>query len=145
LVEAWRKISLHAVPDHLQLPIRVVQSQLSENLERLPDIAKNMLDMELYFYSPATKSSAPATRSSFLYGWAHGLTTLTGNGAVSKYQINDRLDQGGLGDGEEGPHFWLLAQMTRVLYGRPRHLWTLPDEEGKEDAETSQFEGVEST
>lgn len=99
-----------------------------------------MLDLELYYYSPATKSSAPATRSSFLYGWAHRLTTLTGNGAVSKYQINDRLDQGGLEDGEEGPHFWLLSQMTRVLYGRPRQLWTLPEEEDKVDADAPQKE-----
>ncbi|KAK7184347.1 hypothetical protein PSPO01_09724 [Paraphaeosphaeria sporulosa] len=140
LLAAWRSLSMHPVPDFLQLPIRVVQSELSENLEKLPEVATKMLDLELYYYSPATKSSAHATRSSFLYGWAHGLTTLTGNGAVSRYQINDRLDQGGLGDGEEGPHFWLLAQMTRVLYGRPRHLWTLPDGENTVDAGTPQNE-----
>ena len=95
-----------------------------------------MLDLELYYYSPATRSSAPATRSSFLYAWAEGLTTLTGNGAVSKYQINDRLDQGGLGDGEEGPHFWLLGRMTRVLFGRARHLWTMEDEDVSRDDES---------
>ena len=142
LLTEWRKHSIHVVPDNLHLPIRVVASQLDENLSKLPAVAKNMLDLELYYYSPATKSSAPATRSSFLYGWANGLTTLTGNGAVSKYQINDRLDQGGLGDGEEGPYFWLLAQMTRVLYGRPRHTWTLPDEQNKGEADELQAEGA---
>ncbi|KAJ4353742.1 uncharacterized protein N0V89_005472 [Didymosphaeria variabile] len=138
LIDEWRKLSIHAAPDHLHLPIRVVSSQLDENLAKLPAMAKKMVDLELYYYSPATKSSAPATRSSFLYGWAHRLTTLTGNGAVSKYQMSDRLDQGGLGDGEEGPHFWLLAQMTRVLYGRPRHMWTVPDEENKVGTEALQ-------
>ncbi|KAF9733517.1 hypothetical protein PMIN02_008295 [Paraphaeosphaeria minitans] len=138
----WRSLSIHPVPDGLQLPIRAVQSELSEDLEKLPEVAKNMRDLALYYYSPATESSAPATRSSFLYAWAHGLTTLTGNGAVSRYQINDRLDQGGLGDGEEGPHFWLLAQMTRVLYGRPRHLWTLPD--GEDTVAAAALQGEEA-
>lgn len=136
LFTEWGKLSIHSVPGNLRLPISVASKQIAENLVKLPAVARNMLDLELYYYSPATKSSAPATRSSFLYGWAHGLTTLTGNGAVSKYQINDRLDKGGLGDGEEGPHFWLLSKMTRVLYGRPRHLWTLPDDGIKQEADT---------
>lgn len=124
MLAEWRKLSIHDVPNHLQLPIRVARSQLSEDLEKLPAVAKNIRDLEMYFYNPWRKSIALATRSCFFYSWARGLTTLTGDGALYKHNINDMLDQGRLGDGEEGPHYWLLVQVTRVLYGRPRHLWT---------------------
>ncbi|KAF2658838.1 hypothetical protein K491DRAFT_766367 [Lophiostoma macrostomum CBS 122681] len=103
LTQAWAKLSEHAIPEGFQLPIRVVPSNISEIMSRLPPIAEKIGD-EL----------STLNKAIFFYGWAEGLTTLSSNRARAR-QIEYIINQHGLEDGEAGPHLWLCGESRSLI------------------------------
>jgi hypothetical protein len=110
LVAEWAKLSNHAMPEHFQLPIRVVKSDIDAIVSRLPAVATRLSD-EL----------GALNRAIFLYGWAEGLTTLSANRGRAR-QIETVLNDHGLEEGEDGPHIWLCGESRSLIakHGRRR-------------------------
>jgi len=110
LVAEWAKLSNHATPEHFQLPIRVVQSDIDAIVSQLPTVATRLSD-EL----------GALNRAIFLYGWAEGLTTLSANRGRAR-QIETVLNDHGLEEGEHGPHIWLCGESRSLIakHGRRR-------------------------
>jgi hypothetical protein len=110
LTQAWASLSDHAIPEGLQLPIRIVSSNTDSIKSRLPAVA-----------SKIEKELSPLNKAIFFYGWAEGITTLSSNRARAR-QIDTIINEHGLEDGEAGPHVWLCGESRSLIakHGRRR-------------------------
>lgn len=129
LVKEWDALSDHTVPGGLQLPIKVVPSNLDHiigkplfyqamNFSQLSDIGQlRRLTRTETLPAAAKKIAAelsPLNTAIFFYGWAEGLTTLSSNRARAR-QIEHLLNENGLEDGEAGPHIWLCGESRSLI------------------------------
>ncbi|KAF2466091.1 uncharacterized protein BDR25DRAFT_395911 [Lindgomyces ingoldianus] len=105
LLQGWALISDHPVPKMLQLPIKVVPSNLPALTPRLPKVAQKI-----------GKELSPLNQAIFFYGWAEGLTTLSSNRTRAR-QIEHAINEEGLEDGEAGPHIWLCGEIVIGVSG----------------------------
>ncbi|KAG9191426.1 hypothetical protein G6011_09514 [Alternaria panax] len=103
LVEEWAKLSDYVPPPNLALPITVVIPNIDTMIAGLPAVATTVAS-ELGLLN----------QSIFLYGWAHGLTTLSANRGRAK-QIESIINEHGLEDGESGPHIWLCGESRSLI------------------------------
>jgi hypothetical protein len=101
LVAVFQQVSIHPVPLEWQLPIQICAS-VSEDDSRLPTVAKEVVS-EL----------SDLNRSVFLFGWATGNTTLTGNRATARFiesMVVERRE-----NDEMGPDIWLSLTGRSLL------------------------------
>lgn len=103
LLKVWGSMSDHPIPEGLQLPIRVVPSNMEENMGRLPVLAEKI-----------AAELTPLNTAIFFYGWAEGLTTLSSNRARAR-QIEHVIKVHGLEDGQAGPHIWLCGESRSLI------------------------------
>jgi hypothetical protein len=110
LISDWAAISDHQLPSGFTLPIAVQSFDLDTITEDLPAVA-----------SIIAEELGPLNKSIFLYGWAHGLTTLSANRGRAR-QIETLVNEHRLGEGETGPHVWLCGESRSLIakHGRRR-------------------------
>ena len=110
--EAFDVLSDYTVPPIWQLPIRIVPTTCSNSdidaaiqAGRLPraagQVAEQLTDIN---------------RSVFIYGWMHGVTTVSSNRTVAK-QIETIVEKEG--SGSMGPEIW-LREPARSLLGKEK-------------------------
>lgn len=120
------RISDHAVPPGLQLPVHVIsEDECAAATALLPAQAWAGLE-----------DITEPTKSVFAYGWGSGRTTLTSNGVGINSLTRNLEDQG---DGYTGtwPSMW-LCPFSRALVGVPKHM-----RESEENATPEQKSGEE--
>lgn len=112
LREAFSKYSDYAIPPSWNLPIHVVQAEVSEHDVRnairratLPPVALQVAD-----------HLTDINRSVFMYGWMHSMTTVSSNRTVAK-QIEGIVEKDG--QGSVGPEIW-LREPARSLLGKEK-------------------------
>ena len=101
----------YQVPPDFNIPVRIVSSPTASDIsgaiesEALPAVAEQI-----------AAELTEINRSVFLYGWLHGLTTVSSNRAVAKAieSIIEKHDQG-----EKGPEIW-LREPARSLLGKEK-------------------------
>ncbi|KAF2681500.1 hypothetical protein K458DRAFT_479382 [Lentithecium fluviatile CBS 122367] len=103
LLAQWASLSTHRLPPNFQLPVRVVPSNLSAAIAKLPWVATKI-----------AKELSPLNNAIFFYGWAEGITTLSSNRTRAK-QIEHAINEHGLEDGEAGPHIWLCGESRSLI------------------------------
>jgi hypothetical protein len=117
-LEEFQKLSDYTVPPEWNLPIQVVDVDMTAIMLQLPPIAQNVSEL-----------LAPINRSVFLYGWATSLTTISSNAVVAREiekiieEENECLKKGGrtgLSQNIEGPDIW-LSPSARSLVGKEKN------------------------
>ncbi len=114
LIQKLRHLSIHSIPDDLQLPIEVLDEAWGmERIQRavkageLPKVAERVVP----------EITTP-TVSVFSYGWASGYMTITGNKAV-RNQISHLIEQHKISDDERGPNVFAIGG-SRSLHGKKK-------------------------
>jgi hypothetical protein len=110
LLSEWQSLSDHPLPPNTHFPVRVVPSNLSAAIPKLPAVAKTI-----------AAELTPLNSAIFFYGWVEGVTTLSSNRTRAK-QIEHAINKYGLEDGEAGPHIWLCGDSRSLIakHGRRR-------------------------
>jgi hypothetical protein len=117
-LEEFQKLSDYTVSPEWNLPIQVVDVDMTAIMFHLPPIAQNVSEL-----------LAPINRSVFLYGWATSLTTISSNAVVTREiekiieEENECLKKGGrvsLSQNIEGPDIW-LSSSARSLVGKEKN------------------------
>ncbi|KAF2200362.1 hypothetical protein GQ43DRAFT_373991 [Delitschia confertaspora ATCC 74209] len=103
LRKLWQDLSNHTMPENFQLPIKVMPSNVEESFKKLPKVAEAV-----------ARELSPLNTAIFFYGWANKLTTLSSNRTRAR-QIEHVINQGGLKDGEAGPHVWLCGESRSLI------------------------------
>lgn len=114
LVAELQALSVHPVDPDLQLPIEVVQTDVTgvpagdveaKRLPRSAEIVSSIL--------------SELNRDIYLYGWVRGITTMSANNSLAK-QIRLLVEENRTNDDEAGPKIWVFP-FTRALAtkGRP--------------------------
>ncbi|KAH0562692.1 hypothetical protein GP486_002635 [Trichoglossum hirsutum] len=107
LVREFRELSDHHVPEHWNLPVKVVESDVDAR-KTLPATAKIVAE-----------NLSEINRSVFLFGWASGQTTISSNRTVAKL-IENLVEEHRKGDDEMGPSIW-LCPTARSLVGKEKN------------------------
>ena len=112
LRQQFARYSDHTIPSNWRLPIRIVDdTALDSNMERaiqngnLPSVAKDV-----------AKRLSDNNRSTFIYGWLSGTTTVSSNRTVAK-QIEAIVEKDG--QGAMGPEIW-VREPARSLLGKEK-------------------------
>ncbi|KAH6680790.1 hypothetical protein B0J14DRAFT_471198 [Halenospora varia] len=106
-IEEFQKLSDYTIPEDWQLPIEIVDVDVSAVKENLPPAASILAD-----------SLSTINSSVFLYGWRSGRTTISSNRAVAK-EIEATVEEHRSSEEDEGPDVWLCS-MTRSLVGKEK-------------------------
>ncbi|KAF2646288.1 hypothetical protein P280DRAFT_440168 [Massarina eburnea CBS 473.64] len=114
LLKQWQELSDHTIPNGFQLPIRVVPCNVEDMIKTLPAVATKL-----------APELGPSNAAIFFYGWANHLTTLSANRTRAR-QIERRLQEVGLDDGEVPPHIWCCGGPRSLVAksrgpGRKKH------------------------
>jgi hypothetical protein len=114
LVATLQALSVYAVEPGLLLPIEVVESDVPDDLGS--ELEARRLPRSAEFVRPILNE---LNRDIFMYGWLHGITTMTANNSLAK-QIRLLVEEHRTGDDEAGPKIWVFP-FTRALAtkGRP--------------------------
>ncbi|KAI1659769.1 hypothetical protein F4813DRAFT_323835 [Daldinia decipiens] len=108
-VKELQSLSIHEVPENLQFPIDIVDTNENDCQTRFTELIKKKLDGVL---NPG--------RSVFSYGWASGLTTLTCNSVFIK-QLEKDLEQLPTLGGLPWPSIWAFST-SRPFVGVPKDI-----------------------
>jgi hypothetical protein len=116
LLEEFQKLSVHTVPDDLQLPIRVVKTPTPAEVEALVKsgaLPRMLADLD-------EKKFKSMNVSAILQGWVHEQTTITSNRQVMNL-LNQILDDPDNEDknATNAFHVW-MAPFGRRLAAKPR-------------------------
>ncbi|PSN66305.1 hypothetical protein BS50DRAFT_574751 [Corynespora cassiicola Philippines] len=120
LMQTWAEMSIHAVPEGFQLPIRVKSSNLEQAFGKKPHVdgtkrtLSRITEKLPAIASKIAKELGPLNQAIFLYGWAEGYTTVSSNRARAR-QIDHVINEHGLKDGEAGPHIWLCGESRSLI------------------------------
>ncbi|KAK1975820.1 hypothetical protein LZ30DRAFT_604787 [Colletotrichum cereale] len=115
-LDALRGLSTHPVPADLRLPIAIVGSVSWDDARRM--VARGELP-EVALAAGRKGSGLNAMNvSSFLYGWAAGLTTVTSNWEAAK-RLRTVIETNRVTGTEVGPHIWRVP-FSRKLLARPK-------------------------
>ncbi|KAI1624880.1 hypothetical protein EDD37DRAFT_563010 [Exophiala viscosa] len=136
LRQALREVSIHALPEAIRVPIRVVEFDMAElipvhsldNQHAHP--RGHMFPSSIASRVASTLRLSPINASVFLYGWVKNIVTLTSNRAIATGMlktINDLLDQdeqevpGGSWEGVNfiGPQMF-ICETARSLVGKAK-------------------------
>ncbi|KAK6212119.1 hypothetical protein QIS74_10073 [Colletotrichum tabaci] len=115
-IDALRKLSAHPVPDDLRLPVDVVGGVSWDDARRMASLGE-LPQAALAVGRKGSGLNATAA-SSFLYGWASGLTTVTSNWEAAK-RLRTAVEAGCVDGAEVGPHVWRIP-FSRKLLARPK-------------------------
>lgn len=127
---AFRALSIHDIPESIQLPIDVLPESERWDINRvadavskgeLPAVAKEVAERGV---GGGTLKSSKL--SIYMHGWWSGHTTLTSNKEI-KNQMKLWVEAGRTSDDEVGPKIWCLG-VTRNLLAKsaePPKGWTL--------------------
>ncbi|GJC93087.1 hypothetical protein ColKHC_01913 [Colletotrichum higginsianum] len=115
-IDALRKLSAHPVPDDLRLPVDVVDGVSWDDARRMASLGE-LPQAALAVGRKGSGLNATAA-SSFLYGWASGLTTVTSNWEAAK-RLRTAVEAGCVDGAEVGPHVWRIP-FSRKLLARPK-------------------------
>lgn len=107
LAEEYQKLSEYSIPLEWQLPVAVIDVDISTIVSELPLVANDVL-----------KVLTGVNRSVFLYGWASGFTTISSNRVVTK-EIEAIIEANRGSVDVEGPEIW-LSPMARSLVGKEK-------------------------
>lgn len=112
LRQAFAEYSDYDIPTTWRLPIRIVHAAISASdvdstiqEGNLPSVAKEVAEQ-----------LTDINRSVFIYGWVHGITTVSSNRTVAK-QIEAIIEKDG--KGAMGPEIW-LREPARSLLGKEK-------------------------
>ncbi|KAK6432858.1 hypothetical protein LTR95_010970 [Oleoguttula sp. CCFEE 5521] len=123
LIDEMQQWSAYEVPSTWLLPIKVVDAGENAIAAGLPEVAHQVLH-----------GQTSINKSVFLYGWSHGITTITSNRTVVK-EIENRLNKYEDLDDATWPRIW-LCPTARSLVGKEKRgakkdggkgAWPLPD------------------
>ncbi|KAL6721793.1 hypothetical protein ACLMJK_000898 [Lecanora helva] len=112
LRQEFAKYSDYKIPSSWRLPIRIVDAAVPDSDiqtaiqdSRLPPVAKEVAEQ-----------LTDINRSVFIYGWIHGITTVSSNRSVAKQieSIVEKDEQGAM-----GPDIW-LREPARSLLGKEK-------------------------
>ena len=106
-LEEFQKLSDYRIPPVWNLPIKVVDVNLSAIKSELPSSAEDV-----------SKKLTIINQSVFLYGWKTGRTTISSNRAVSK-DIESTIEGNRTDEDERGPDIW-LCPTSRSLVGKEK-------------------------
>ncbi|KAM0153098.1 hypothetical protein ACHAQE_007810 [Botrytis cinerea] len=107
LAEEFQKLSEYNIPLEWQLPIAIVDVDVSNIKSELPDVVNDV-----------SKVLTGVNQSVFLYGWASGLTTISSNRVVAK-EIEATIEANRGSMDVQGPYIW-LSPMARSLVGKEK-------------------------
>ncbi|QSZ37258.1 hypothetical protein DSL72_009352 [Monilinia vaccinii-corymbosi] len=107
LAEEFQKLSEYSIPLEWQLPIMVVDVEISAIVSELPLVAHDVSNV-----------LNGVNQSVFLYGWASGLTTISSNRVVAK-EIEAIIEANRGSVDVQGPAIW-LSPMARSLVGKEK-------------------------
>lgn len=107
LVQEMAELSVYAVPECWQLPVRIVDRNEDRCQAQLPSGADLV-----------SESMTDINKSVFMYGWATGRTTITSNRTAVKQLENDLEKLEGLED-EVLPKVW-VCPTSRSLVGKEK-------------------------
>lgn len=106
-VAGLQELSTHRIPLELQLPIHVVEVDVTDMERRIGPLAAEVV-----------KALSVINRSVFLYGWSTGKTTISSNRTVAK-EIETRVEAARKDDADKGPNIW-LCPTARSLVGKEK-------------------------
>lgn len=107
LADEFQKFTEYRIPLEWQLPITIVDVEVSTVLSQLPIVANDV-----------SKVLTGVNQSVFLYGWASGLTTISSNRVVAK-EIEAKIEANRGSVDVQGPEIW-LSPMARSLVGKEK-------------------------
>lgn len=107
LAEEFQKLSEYSIPLEWQLPISIVDVDVSIIKSELPNVVYDV-----------SKVLTGVNQSVFLYGWASGLTTISSNRVVAK-EIEATIEANRGSVDVQGPDIW-LSPMARSLVGKEK-------------------------
>ncbi|ESZ96321.1 hypothetical protein SBOR_3301 [Sclerotinia borealis F-4128] len=107
LAEEFQKLSEYSIPSEWQLPITLIDVDVSIIVPELPLVANDVL-----------KVLTGVNSSVFLYGWVSGLTTISSNRVVAK-EIEATIEANRGSMDVQGPEIW-LSPMARSLVGKEK-------------------------
>jgi len=113
-VSELRELSIHPIPDEIQLPVQVVDEEWG--MDRI-EAAVESGELPSVALRVAPEMTKP-TVSVFSYGWASGNMTITANGSA-KRQIARLIDKYGMTGDARGPNIWAM-EPCRSLNGRKK-------------------------
>lgn len=106
-IKGFQELSAYDVPLDWNIPIRVVNHDISVLQKQLPPAAEQV-----------SKLLSPINQSVFLYGWATGRTTISSNRTVAK-EIEGTVEAHRLAEDDAGPDIW-LCPTARSLVGKEK-------------------------
>ncbi|KAG9254312.1 uncharacterized protein F5Z01DRAFT_655125 [Emericellopsis atlantica] len=117
----YNKLTIHPLPDDLQVPITVIPTSWASATTLQEVIASKGLPSIALPVSKAARSKlSPARIGVFLQGWLMDCHTLTGQKEMlSKFRV--WVDQCRLSDEDTGPRVWRIDVTRNLLATRPPH------------------------
>jgi len=106
-VRGFQELSAYDIPLEWNIPIRVVETDITLMQMQLPPVAEKV-----------SKLLTPINQSVFLHGWATGRTTISSNRTVAK-EIEGMIEAHRLADDDVGPNIW-LCPTSRSLVGKEK-------------------------
>lgn len=106
-IRCFQDLSAYDVPQHWNIPIKVVNSDIAIMQKQLPPRAEQV-----------AKLLSPINQSVFLYGWATGMTTISSNRTAAK-EIEGTIEAHRLAEDDAGPDIW-LCPTARSLVGKEK-------------------------
>jgi len=106
-VRGFQELSAYDIPLEWNIPIRVVETDITLMQMQLPPVAEKV-----------SKLLTPINQSVFLHGWATGRTTISSNRTVAK-EIEGMIEAHRLADDDVGPDIW-LCPTSRSLVGKEK-------------------------
>ncbi|KAF7881847.1 uncharacterized protein EAF02_006535 [Botrytis sinoallii] len=107
LAEEFQKLSEYSIPLEWQLPISIVDVNVTIIKSELPNVVYDV-----------SKVLTGVNQSVFLYGWASRLTTISSNRVVAK-EIEATIEANRGSVDVQGPDIW-LSPMARSLVGKEK-------------------------
>ncbi|KAF7930559.1 uncharacterized protein EAE98_004959 [Botrytis deweyae] len=107
LAEEFQKLSEYSIPLEWQLPISIVDVDVTIIKSELPNVVYDV-----------SKVLTGVNQSVFLYGWASRLTTISSNRVVAK-EIEATIEANRGSVDVQGPDIW-LSPMARSLVGKEK-------------------------
>ncbi|KAL0943338.1 uncharacterized protein CTRU02_201224 [Colletotrichum truncatum] len=111
-----QKLSTHAVPEDLQLPIDIVGSVSWDDAQRM--VERGELPRVALAVGQKGSGLNAMNVSSFLYGWKAGYTTITSNWDAAK-RLRTAIETNRITGDEVGPHIWRIP-FSRKLLAKPK-------------------------